>query len=113
MLFRSRNEHQAEVRRIDAEALRTRDALIAHETTADHRLIAIQTDIEDEAKARELAFVRLTEAMTEADTKRETARVAATERRKADRRFIVMWVVAAVSASAGLRTLLEWLASLS
>lgn len=109
----TRNEHLAEVRRIDAEAARTRDALAAHETQADHRLTAIQQDIEEEATARAAAFVGLTAAMTEADNKRDAAKVAAAERRKADRRFIVMWVVAAVGASAGLRTLFEWLASLT
>lgn len=108
----TRNEHLAEIRRIDAEAARTRDALSAHETQADHRLTAIQQDIEDEAKARAEAFVALASAMAEADNKRETAKTAAAERRKADRRWVAGWVVCATGAVAGLPHLFEWLASL-
>jgi uncharacterized protein YaiL (DUF2058 family) len=83
----TRNEHDAEVRRIDAEAQHTRAALVAHETEADKRLTAIQADIE------------------EGERKRTAAQEAAAERRRQDRRFMVGTVItgmAAASAVVGL-----------
>ena len=97
----TRNEHLAEVRRIDAEAARTKDALTSHEGAADRRLAAIQEDISDEARARAEVMAAMVEAIKEADDKRETALVAVAERRRADRRFIVATIITAVAAASG------------
>lgn len=67
----TRREHDAEVRRIDAEARATRQALTTHEVTAEERHKALKATLDAQAKQR-----------------------------STDRRFVATWVVAAVGVAA-------------
>lgn len=97
----TRREHDAVVGRQDAETANVRQALALHETSANVRLLAIQTDIETEAQARANVMAAMMTAIKDADDKRETALTAVAERRKADRRFTVGVIITAVSAASG------------
>ena len=66
-----RREHDAEVKRIDAEARATRQALSTHELTADERHKRLTATLDAQAAQR-----------------------------TADRRFVATWVVAAVGVAA-------------
>lgn len=89
----TRREHDAEVKRIDAEAraardeiARNRDALEQHEASATAQWRSVEEQIKS------------------AEEKRESAVEAAKERRKADRRFIALWLSGAVGAAVALAT---------
>lgn len=86
----TRREHEAEVRRIDSEAQRTREQLVRHEQDADRRLNEISTEVATGDKA--------ILAVIEADkTQRAAEAKAAAEQRQADRR----WTVGALTAATG------------
>lgn len=95
----TRREHEAEVKRIDAEAARTRDALAAHQAQEDVRLTAIQAQL----TAGDTAILARIEA---GEHKREQAQADAAERRRQDRRWTASWAVAAVSATAAVTTVI-------
>lgn len=88
----TRREHDAEVRRIDAEAERTRESLLRHETDATRRLAEIESVVES----------RVDEVLAAVEKDRAE--------RKADRHWLVGIVVAACSAAVALGQLLtRWL----
>lgn len=86
----TRREHEAEVRRIDSEAQRTREQLVQHERDADRRLVEISTEVATGDKAI-LGVVEADKAQRSAEAK------ALAEQRKADRR----WTIGALTAAAG------------
>lgn len=87
----TRREHEAEVRRQDAETAHVRQALADHERTAGARLDGIEGQ-----------YGTVLRRIADADEKREAARAAAEERRKADRRWLVGIILTAVSVASGL-----------
>lgn len=95
----TRREHDAVVGRQDAETKNVRQALEAHEASANQHLVKIEGDIEAEAHARADVMTAMMAAIKDADDKRETALEAVAERRRADRRFIVGVIFMAVSAA--------------
>jgi hypothetical protein len=88
----TRREHVAEVKRLDAEDTRTREALAEHERQADLRLTAIQVAV-DRGDTEIRALIEA------AEERRQAAVEAAAERRRQDRRWFATWAVAAVGAA--------------
>ncbi|GEL95349.1 hypothetical protein [Cellulomonas composti] len=86
----TRREHDAEVRRLDAEAQSTRDLLLAHEQSADRRLDAQRAE-------QRAADEQIREQIAEGERRREEAQIAAAERRKADRRWTATWTLGAAA----------------
>jgi hypothetical protein len=86
----TRREHEAEVRRIDSDAQRTREQLIRHEQDANRRLDDISTEVATGDQAI-LAVVEADKAQRAAEAK------ALAEQRKADRR----WTIGALTAATG------------
>jgi chromosome segregation ATPase len=86
----TRREHEAEVRRQDAETAHVRQALADHEQAAGKRLDGIEDRYGD-----------VLQKITDADKKRDEAREAAELRRRADRRWLVGILIAAVAAASG------------
>lgn len=86
----TRKEHEAEVRRLDSEAQASRQALAEHERVAGKRLDEITDQHAD-----------LLQKIADADTKREAAREEEKLRRKADRRWLITVVIAAVGVASG------------
>lgn len=84
----TRREHEAEIKRLDEADQRIAQALADHERAATRRLEGID---------HQLTGVR--EQMEEADEKREAARAAAEERRRADRRWLVGIVLTAIATA--------------
>lgn len=104
----TRREHEAEVRRIDAEAQAVRESLERHETSADRRLDTLRATIEALTGAvaagdREvLAVVEADRAahIAEREDDRKKAAQAkkdAADQRKSDRRWLVGTMIAAVA----------------
>ncbi|TQL03498.1 hypothetical protein [Cellulomonas sp. SLBN-39] len=94
----SRREHEAEVRRIDAESRATREAMATLESQADARLLAAHAAIEAGDAA-----VRA--RLEEVERKRGAALEAAEVRRREDRRYLASWMVGAVSAATAVTAL--------
>ncbi|KZM34555.1 hypothetical protein [Oerskovia enterophila] len=86
----TRREHEAEVRRIDSEAQRTREQLMQHEREADRRLVEISTEVTIGDKAI-LGVVEADKAQRSAEAK------ALAEQRRTDRR----WTIGALTAATG------------
>lgn len=91
----TRREHEAEVRRQDAETAHVRQALADHERTAGARLDGIEGQYGD-----------VLQKMTDADEKREAARKDAEKQRRADRRSLVGILIAAVAAASAVSGLI-------
>lgn len=99
----TRREHDAEVRRLDAEAERTREALLRHETEAERRLGDIEHSIESRVGA-------VLTAIEEDKRARAKAAVHEAERRQADRRWLLGMVVSACGVAVALgQFLTRWL----
>jgi len=99
----TRREHDAEVRRLDAEATRTREALARHETNAGRH----RTEIEDSIDTRVGELLAVIE-----DDRRDRARQATrdAEQRHADRRWLLGMVVSAGGLAVALGQLFtRWL----
>lgn len=86
----TRREHEAEVRRIDAEARRTAEALAQHERESDRRMSELAAEAATGDKAV-LGVVEADKAERAAEAK------AAAAQRRVDRR----WVIGAITAAAG------------
>lgn len=99
----TRREHDAEVRRIDAEANATREALLRHENEADRRLTGIEDSID----------TRVGEVLdaVEQDKKERAARAdREAEQRKSDRHWQIGMVASACGLAVALGQLLtRWL----
>lgn len=100
----TRREHDAEVRRIDAEARATREALAAHEAQADVRLSAIKAAVD-------AGDASIRAQLEEGERKRDAAVEQAAQRRREDRRYIATWMVGAVSAATAVTTLITRLST--
>lgn len=86
----TRREHEAEVRRQDAETSHVRQALVDHERTAGARFDGVEDQYAD-----------VLQKMADADEKREAARKESEKQRKADRRWLIGILIAAVAAASG------------